>query len=278
MKIRKTLLTAALLAGAGIAAAAGTAPPAAPNADTLMRAVRARNDGRDVYSDVKLVLVDERGGRRVRELRYLQKDYGADEKLTLYFTTPNDVRGVGFQSFTYDERAGRSDDQWIYLPAFRQVRRIASADKRGSFMGSEFSYIDLEKLRVTDYRQRTTGEATVLGRACWIVERTPINDEVIARTGYHKTVVWVDKATNVVLKQTYYDAKGILFKQMDVARVEQVGGIWTVMQSDMHDRLSNKRSSLVFSNVRYDVGLADKLFAQSILKTGVSDADLPAVR
>lgn len=261
-----------LLALLGASAAA-----AQPSADEILQRSRDRDDGRDVYSEVKLVLTDDKGNNRVRDLLYLQKDFGEDEKLLLYFRAPTDVKGVGFQSVTYSEKAGKDDDQWIYLPAYRQVRRIASADKRGSFMGSEFAYIDLEKLRVSDYRQTLKGEEQVLGRNCWVIERLPVSDEVISRTGYHKSVVWVDKQTDIVLKQTYYDARGLLFKEMQVKTLELIDGIWTVMHSDMLDIIGNKQSSLIFSNVRYNVGLSDALFRQSILKTGVSNAHLPAL-
>lgn len=264
--LRRRLLLATLSLSALLPAA--LAQPKPPDADAILQRSRERADGSDIYAETQLLLLDGRGGKRVRELVYLQKDYGRDEKLTLYFTAPADVKGVGFQSTTYDEHAGRDDDQWIYLPAFRQVRRIASTDKRGSFMGSEYAYIDLEKLRLGDYTQRVTGEQEVLGRRCWVVERLPVNDSVIARTGYHKTVVWVDAATDVVLKQTYYDAKNVLFKTMTVQRLEKIQDIWTVMQSDMEDHVTHKTSSLVFSNVRYNVALPDSLFQQSILPTG----------
>jgi outer membrane lipoprotein-sorting protein len=198
--IQGRLLAAALSLAALLPAQAQKTAP--PDPDTLMQQSRDRPDGSDIVSDTQLVMVDDRGGKRVRDLIYLQKDFGRDEKLTLYFLAPGDVKGVGFQSATYDEKAGKDDDQWIYLPAFRQVRRIASADKRGSFMGSEYAYIDLEKLRVNDYKQRVTGEEEVLGRRCWVVERTPVSDTVIARTGYYKTVVWVDVDSKLVLKQT----------------------------------------------------------------------------
>ena len=248
------------------------------NADTILQRSRDRVDGNDIYSQTQLIMIDDRGGKRVRELLYLQKDDGRDEKLTLYFTAPGDVKGVGFQSATYDERAGKADDQWIYLPAFRQVRRIASADKRGSFMGSEYAYIDLEKLRVSDYTQKVVGEEAVLGRPCWVVERLPVNPSVIDRTGYHKTVVWVDRDSDVVLKQTYYDVKNVLFKIMTVKKLERIQNIWTVMHSDMEDHVTHKTSSLVFSDVRYNVGLSDGLFQQTILQTGVTRGNLPALR
>ncbi|WP_165742368.1 outer membrane lipoprotein-sorting protein [Candidatus Thiosymbion oneisti] len=131
------------------------------------------------------------------------------------------MRGVAFQSINYDEDTGTEDDQWMYLPAFRQVRRIATTDKRGSFMGSEFSYYDLDKLRVHDYRQRLTGEEKVLGRRCWVIERIPKGERIIAKTGYHKTRVWVDKEVHVVLRQTYYDAKDVLFKELKVKKLSR---------------------------------------------------------
>jgi len=173
MKLARLLLSAIWMSCLVAAAPAMGAPP---DADGILGRVRDRNDGDDVYSDLKLVLIDEKGGTRVRELLYLQRDYGRDEKLTLYFTEPSDVKGVAFQSVTYDEKLGKDDDQWIYLPAFRQIRRIASADKRGSFMGSEYAYIDMEKLRVADYRQKLVGEEVVLGQPCWVIERIPVSE------------------------------------------------------------------------------------------------------
>lgn len=248
------------------------------SADQILLRSRERRDGNDIYSDVKLSITDQKGSTRTRQLIYLQKDRGKDERLTLYFTGPGDVKGVGFQSVSYDEAAGRDDDQWIYMPAFRQVRRIASSDKRGSFMGSEFAYIDLDKLRVTDYQQRLIGEEQVLGRSCYVIERTPRSSAVVDKTGYSRTSVWVDKETFLVLKQTYYDAKGVLFKAMEVKALEEIQGIWTVMQSDMQDFVSKKSSSLTFSNVKYDVGLSEQLFQRDVLKTGVNDGNLPALR
>jgi outer membrane lipoprotein-sorting protein len=177
-----------------------------------------------------------------------------------------------------DEADGRPDEQWIYLPAFRQVRRIAANDKRGAFMGSQFAYIDLDRLRVSDYRQTLVGEEKVLGRDCHVIERLPASSEVTSRTGYHKLRTWVDKETFILLRQAYGDAGGLLFKQYDALRVERIQDIWTVMEGVMTDKVSGRQSTLVFSNVRYNLGLADSLFQQDILRTGISHASLPALR
>jgi outer membrane lipoprotein-sorting protein len=259
-----------------VLASLASAAFAAPDADSILKAVRDRQDGKDIYSESRLILDDPSGGKRERDLIYLQKDYPEDERLTLYFKTPSDVKGVGFQSFNYNEATGKDDEQWLYMPAFRQVRRIATGDKRGSFMGSEYAYIDLDKLRVSDYKQAVTGEEAVDGRDCWVIERSPASEEVINKTGYHKTVLWVDKERNLVLKQTYYDAAGVLFKTMAVSKVEQIQGIWTVMESTMSEHVGGKRSTLQFANVHYDVGLDDKLFQQRVLQSGVNAGNLPS--
>jgi Outer membrane lipoprotein-sorting protein len=273
----KSLRNATLLLLA-LATGGAYANSAFPNPDKLISESRNRYDGKDVYTEATLVLIDERGRVRNREMRYLQRDHGSDEQLTMIFSGPADVKGVGFQNITYDEKKNEPDGQWLYMPAFRQIRRIAAADKRGSFMGSEFAYIDLEKPRVSDYTQKVTGEATVQGRSCWVVERVARNAEVTARTGYKKTIVWIDKESKVALKQAYFDAKDIEFKQMNVNKLEKIQDIWTIMEMDMYDRVTKKRSKLVFRAVRYNIGLGDKFFNQSILRTGISDADLPKVR
>ncbi len=270
--MKKRYLACWLLLGVGTHALASL-----PNADEIMQKVRNRPDGKDIACDMKLVMNDDQGSQRERDVIYLQKDFGDDEKLTLYFTGPTEVKGVGFLNFAYSEAKKQDDDQWIYLPAFRQVRRIASSDKRGSFMGSEYAYIDIEKVRIGDYTQKVLREDTLNGRPVWVIERTPKNDTIINKTGYYKSVVWVDKERDLILQQTYSDAKGIEFKKLEVKKVEQVDSIWTVMQSDMINLSKNKRSSLIYSNVHYNVNLDDKFFQQSILKTGVKRGNVPAL-
>lgn len=251
---------------------------AAMSADDILSQVRNRPDGGDTYANASLVLIEKNGSKRVRDLLFLQKDYGKDDKLTLSFTAPADVKGVVLQSINYDEVAQKEDDQWMYLPAFRQIRRIAATDKRGSFMGSQFSYIDLDKLRVTDYQQKLLADEKINDRDCYVIERTPASLEVINRTGYHKVNVWVDKASSVVVKQVYFDAKGIPFKEFLARKLEQVQNIWTVTHSEMRDLVNGRTSELIFSKVSYDVGLEDKLFQHNIMKTGVKNGNLPQVR
>lgn len=91
----------------------------------------------------------------------------------MYFSAPTDVRDVAFHIENPHETLGLEDSQWMYLPVSRQTRRISTTDKRGSFMGSEYSYADLDKIRVKDYSQKLVGEEQIKGRDCYVIEREP---------------------------------------------------------------------------------------------------------
>lgn len=244
-------------------------------ADKIIGKVRDRADGNDYYSEASLITIENDGNERTRKLIYLQKDSEESENFIIYFTEPKDVEKVAFKIANYAEITGKEDDQWMYLPAFRKTRRISASDKRGSFMGSAFSYIDLDKPRVGDYSQKLVGEELAMGRDCHVIERIPVSDAVINKTGYHRTVVWVDKERFMVLRQTYYDAKNVLFKEMNVKKLEEVDGVWSVMDSEMVNRVNEKSSRLLFTYLKYDVGLEESLFAEKTLRIGVNARTLP---
>ena len=52
-------------------------------ADDILSKVRNRADGADNYAKASLVLKEKNGSARTRNLLFLQKDYGKDDKLTL---------------------------------------------------------------------------------------------------------------------------------------------------------------------------------------------------
>ena len=73
---------------------------------------------------------------------------------------------TGFLTYDYDDPV-RDDDQWLYLPALKKTKRIATGDKSGSFMGSDFSYADLTSRELDRYDFRLMKQAEVNGVAVW---------------------------------------------------------------------------------------------------------------
>lgn len=264
-------LTLAVLVGTSTAAVA-----APPSADEIVRQARERNDGHSFMSEVALILHDKKGNTRVRTFTYLQKDYSDSDKFSMFFTSPNDVRDVAFHIENPQEALGKEDSQWMYLPVSRQTRRISTTDKRGSFMGSEYSYADLDKIRVTDYRQTLLGEEQIQGRDCYVIEREPVSPQVLNKTGYNKLKVWIDKQNHLVMRQDFFDVKGVLIKQMRTLKVATVDGIDSIMLSETEHFIDGTRSEMRFDRLQYNVELDDRLFTQGAIKRGLKSGDVPA--
>jgi len=109
-----------------------------------------RDDGDDETADLEMVLTNKRSEERIRKVVAYRKDYGKDSKLVMFFKGPADVKDSGFLSWN-DDNESKDDDQWLYLPALKKVRRISAGDKKDSFMGTDFTYDDMGKWKVEDY-------------------------------------------------------------------------------------------------------------------------------
>ena len=129
------------------------------------------------------------------------------DKSLIIFEKPRDVKGTATLTFTHKEG---SDDQWLYLPAIKRVKRISSNNKSGPFMGSEFAYEDLSSQEVEKYNYKHLRDETFDGKDCYVVERIPMDKY----SGYTKQVAWIDKAEYRALKIDFYDRKKSLLKTL----------------------------------------------------------------
>ena len=166
----------------------------------------AANDGfKGEVSDMELVLIDAYGQRVTRELegKVLEMKGDGDRSLSI-FKSPLDVKGTKMLTHSHKKE---DDDQWLYLPSVKRVKRISSTLKSGSFMGSEFSYEDLgsqepEKFNYKWLRSEKKGKLEVD-----VIERTPKD-----KSGYSKQIMWMVGKINNPSKIEYYDRRGELLK------------------------------------------------------------------
>jgi hypothetical protein len=247
-----------------------------PTADEILKNSRDRDDGSSYASNVTLSLIGKGGSIRNRHFYMFQKDLeGNEERALMHFNKPADVRGVSFLIVNYGEDQSKADDQWMFLPAFRKTRRIGSNDKRGDFMGAVFNYSDLDKIRVLDYENTLLGEEEVLGKSAWLIERIPVSQGVINKTGYYKTKMWIAKESKVVLQQHYYNAKGVVFKIQQSTKIEKIQGIWTTIESRAEDLESEKSSIMTFTDIVYNVDVSDERVSKRSLKKTIRASDMP---
>jgi outer membrane lipoprotein-sorting protein len=238
----------ALLASQTWAALSGT---------EVMSRAEQREVGQDETSQITMKIT-ARGQQRVKQLRMLRKGKASSKKVLIHFLAPADERGVGFLVWRHQDK---DDDRWFYLPALKMVRRIAAADKRSSFVGSDFTYEDVAGRDVARDTHTLTGEETVGGAACYVVKSVPKD-----RAEFASKTAWVRKDNFVVVQEKYFDRQGRLLKTFTVDKLERVQGLWTVRQQTMKNAQTGSQTVVTWDSVRYNTGLGDDVFTERYLK------------
>ncbi|HHJ14812.1 MAG TPA: outer membrane lipoprotein-sorting protein [Gammaproteobacteria bacterium] len=217
----------------------------------------------DSTATMRMVLRNRQGKESVREIRVktLEQENDGDKSLTI-FDSPSDVKGTKFLSFTH--KTG-PDDQWLYLPALKRVKRISSRNKSGPFMGSEFAYEDISSQEVEKYtykylRDEACGEG---GLECFVIERYPVDPN----SGYTRQVVWIDKQEYRPWKIEFYDRKNARLKTLTFSNYKQyLGRYWRALDMNMENHQTGKSTHLSWSDYRFQTGLTERDFDRSALK------------
>lgn len=244
---------------------------AAMSARDIMQAVDDRDDGDNRVADMKMVLIDKNGDTRVRTIRSYDKDKGEDKQRIMFFISPADVEDTAFLTYDYDAYEN-DDDQWLYLPALRKTKRIASSDKSGSFMGSDFNYSDMTRKNLDAYDFKILKEDEVRGDKVWLIEALPRSREEIEESGYEKSVLFVRQDNFVVVRAVNWVNEGNKLKYLDVGRLEQVDGVWTILEMSMTTKKGKTtlhKTELSFDNVHYNQDLSEQMFTIRRLEKGL---------
>ena len=214
--------------------------------------------------NLTMVLKNKQGQETSRSLRTQTLELTEDgDKSLIVFNTPRDVKGTSTLTFTH--KVG-PDDQWLYLPAIKRVKRISSSNKSGPFVGSEFAYEDLSSQEVEKYTYKFIKEESINGVSAFVVERYPVDP----KSGYTKQVVWYNKDNYRLEKMDFYDRKGSLLKTLSYSDYKlYLDKHWRAGKLYMENHQSNKSTTLTFEDYEFKIGLSDKDFTQnSLIRAG----------
>jgi len=239
-------------------------------ARSIMEKVDARDDGKTLEEDMTMILVDKNGKKRNRNLHRYSKDFGEDTHIIMFFKSPADVKNTSFLNFDYDD-ASKDDDQWLYLPALKKVKRIPSSDKSSSFMGSDFSYFDMTNRDLEDYDFKLLKETKVRGHDAWMIESTPKNKKVIKESGYTKTIAIVRKDNYVVVRAINFMRNGKK-KYLDIQKLHNQGGVWVADAMTMTTKKGKStihKTILKFSGIKLNKKISDNMFTTRRLEKGL---------
>ncbi len=218
--------------------------------EILKMAEDAMNAPQDRTATENMLLIKADGTKKQRKIRFYQK--GSDKRLVV-FLSPADVRGVGFLSLSEDR-------MYLYLPAFRKIRRIASHIKNEDFMGTDFSYEDMAE---TEYTDDYTATLENEGADQYVLELRPHPDPDVS---YSRQRMWVDKKTFIPVRTEYYSKGGKLIKVMRAESIKEVDGYWFPMKITMKTVKTGHKTLLEIVDIKHDTGLSDRFFTERNLK------------
>jgi predicted RND superfamily exporter protein len=256
MKLKKTLAT---LTVAALAFTVGSTAKAQENKGLWVATQIEQADAGFInqVANIEMILKNKQGQSSTRQMKIktLEVKGDGDKSLTI-FNTPRDVKGTAFLSFSHTDGA---DDQWLFLPALKRVKRISSNNKSGPFMGSEFAYEDLSSQEVKKYTYKYIQKET----SGHLIERYPVDKN----SGYTKQIVLVNESNWTVQKVDFFDRKESLLKTLNYVDYKKyTNGKWRPAKMKMINHQNGKSTELVWSDYKFNQKISARDFNKNALK------------
>ncbi len=228
----------------------------------IARDADARDQGfGDYTAQQTMVLRNKQGQESHRKIRVKALEVPEDGDKSLFvFDNPRDVQGTAFLVHTHKEGA---DDQWLYLPALKRVKRISSSNRSGSFMGSEFAYEDMTAQDVDKFTYRYLRDEPCGDLTCFVVERAPTDKD----SGYRRQLVWFDQAELRAQQIHFYDRKDTRIKTLTFENYAQyLDQFWRASLMTMVNHVTGKSTTLTWTDFQFQIGLNSRDFTKTGLK------------
>ncbi|MBQ0720898.1 MAG: outer membrane lipoprotein-sorting protein [Gammaproteobacteria bacterium] len=244
---------------------------ALPDGEEVAAHINSRDEGQAVSRKLSIEMRDRRGKTRQRETMSYRKYYAEEKRTVIFYLAPKNIKDTAF--LTYDYIAPeREDNQWLYLPALRKVKRISASDRGDYFLGTDMTYEDIKletRVSTADFSFQTLGSCDADGKPGLQIDGTPRTADIARELGYSKTLSCVDSEIWMVRKSQFWDIKGKLLKTITISNIEQIQGIWTQQKIDVENHKTGHSTSLVFSAVDYQSAVPDDLFTTNAIKRGL---------
>ena len=232
--------------------------------DILKKMMDIGNRSIDSIAKARMILTHKDGSKieRVIESFRLNLKNGSSKSL-IAFRSPADIKGTALLVWSYKDK---DDEQWLYLPAYNRIRKIASSGKGESFAGSDFSYGDMEEQDLKDFTYTRLDNTKEKSYTCYVVEAKPKKDT----HQYSKYIYYVDQETFLPAKIEFYGwyKKDKPIKIAFCDEFRDIKGIPTIFSLEMHNIGKNHKTKLLMDEVKYDTGLKESFFTKRYLKRG----------
>lgn len=215
----------------------------------------------DTIATLNMELKNRQGETSLRELRLKTLEVTGDgDKSLSIFDTPKDIKGTALLTFSHSHK---TDEQWLYLPSLKRVKRISSRNKSGPFMGSEFAFEDLSSQEVDKYTYKYIKDEAVNALDCYVIERKP----TYKNSGYTRMMTWINKHDLRPEKIIFYDRKNAKLKTLTFSEYKKyLGRYWRAGKMHMINHLTGKSTTLTWKSYQFKTGLKSSDFSRNSLK------------
>ncbi len=232
--------------------------------DIALRVDQADSGWKDQEVNATMTLYAANGRSVTRALRSLSLESNEGDRSLVIFDQPRDVKGTVFLTHTYKQG---NDDQWLFLPAIKRIKRISSSNRSGPFMGSEFAYEDISSEEIERYtydglQASQCSNDNNESIDCYIYNRYPVDKS----SGYTKQIVSVDKSHYRILNIDYYDRKDSHQKTLTREQYQKFGNYWRASRWLMVNHLNNKKTTVEWDGWQFASGLSPREFEKAALK------------
>jgi hypothetical protein len=252
-------------------AAPTQAADADANADRIMRALSARPEGASADRTVRIKLIDRNGGVREHLARALRKNVADGRRMAIFYLAPANIRGTSFLVFDYSA-PDVANDQWLYLPALRKVRRIPASDRGDYFLGTDLTFDEIRndnRVTLADWKFHVIGTDEVDSARCEIVEGAAASEQVARELGYTRARWCVDEQTLIARRIEYWDRSGNLLKTLANRELQLIDGVWSASRIEVKNHKTGHSTVLEFESSRFDGKVADALLTQQQMERGL---------
>jgi len=216
----------------------------------------------DSSADMLMILKNKQEATSEREMsvKGLEGKGDAGDQSLMVFLSPKDQKGTALLTH---QHKNRDDDQWLYLPALKRVKKIASSKKSGPFMGSEFSFEDIGGQSIEDYTYKYLRDENYEGQDCFVVESYPVDKN----SGYTRIQAWMDKEHYRTLKVEFYDRKNSHLKTLTASGFKLYNDkFWRPDELLMVNLQTGRSTILKQTNLQFKTGLSESDFNKNSLK------------
>jgi outer membrane lipoprotein-sorting protein len=213
-----------------------------------------------ITANMIMTLRNRQGQESTRyiRIRTLEVEGDGDKTLSI-FDRPADVKHTAVLTYSHGLEP---DDQWLYLPALKRVKRINSRNKSGPFVGSEFAFEDLGSQEVEKYSYKYLRDEPCGEWQCYVIERFPQYEY----SGYTRQIGWIDQAEYRVAKVEFYDRKNSLLKTLTYSGYQEyIDHYWRPDEMFMQNHQTGKSTLLKWSNYNFKTEVPERDFNPNTL-------------